>query len=52
MEANTEEQPTRRRRGGAAFKADAVAACMQPEVSVAVVALYYRLKGVCKVVVA
>ena len=43
MEANSEVQPTRRRRHSATFKAEAVAACMQPGVSIAAVALHYRL---------
>src|SRR5690606_29856162 len=45
MEANSEVKPTRRRRHSAAFKAQAVAACMQPGVSIAAVALHYRLNA-------
>lgn len=45
MEANSEVQPTRRRRHSAAFKAEAVKACMQPGVSIAAVALHYRLNA-------
>lgn len=45
MEANSEVQLTRRRRHSAAFKAEAVKACMQPGVSIAAVALHYRLNA-------
>ena len=45
MEANSEVQPARRRRHSAAFKAEAVAACLQPGVSIAAVALHYRLNA-------
>ena len=45
MEANSEVQPARRRRHSAAFKAEAVKACMQPGVSIAAVALHYRLNA-------
>ena len=45
MEANSEVKPTRRRRHSAAFKAEAVKACMQPGVSIAAVALHYRLNA-------
>lgn len=37
--------PTRRRRHSAEFKAEAVKACMQPGVSIAAVALHYRLNA-------
>jgi transposase len=45
MEENREVKPVRRRRHSAAFKADAVRACMQPGVSIAAVALHYRLNA-------
>lgn len=45
MEENSEVQATRRRRHSAAFKAEAVTACMQPGVSIAAVALHYRLNA-------
>ncbi|WP_324101659.1 transposase [Noviherbaspirillum sp.] len=45
MESNAEVQPARRRRHSAAFKAVAVKACMQPGVSIAAVALHYRLNA-------
>lgn len=45
MEANSEVKPIRRRRHSAAFKAEAVAACMQPGISIAAVALHYRLNA-------
>jgi transposase len=43
MEENREVKPVLRRRHSAAFKAEAVRACMQPGVSIAAVALHYRL---------
>lgn len=45
MEANSEVQPTRRRRHSTAFKAEAVKACMRSGVSIAAVALHYRLNA-------
>jgi transposase-like protein len=45
MEENREVKLVRRRRHSAAFKADAVRACMQPGVSIAAVALHYRLNA-------
>ncbi len=45
MEENREVKPVRRRRHSAAFKAEAVGACMQPGVSIAAVALHYRLNA-------
>ena len=45
MEENREVKPARRRRHSAAFKAEAVRACMQPGVSIAGVALHYRLNA-------
>jgi len=45
MEENREVKPVRRRRHSAAFKAEAVSACMQPGVSIAAVALQYRLNA-------
>lgn len=45
MEENVELGPTRRRRHSAEFKAQAVKACMQPGVSIAAVALHYRLNA-------
>jgi transposase len=45
MEENREVKPVRRRRHSAAFKAEAVKACMQPGVSIAAVALHYRLNA-------
>lgn len=45
MEENREVKPVRRRRHCAAFKAEAVKACMQPGVSIAAVALHYRLNA-------
>ena len=45
MEENREVKPVRRRRHSAAFKAEAVRACMQPGVSIAGVALHYRLNA-------
>jgi transposase len=45
MEENREIPPTRRRRHSAEFKAQAVKACMQPGVSIAAVALHYRLNA-------
>lgn len=45
MEENREVKPVRRRRHSAAFKAEAVRACMQPGVSIAAVALHYRLNA-------
>nr|WP_314623570.1 transposase [uncultured Noviherbaspirillum sp.] len=45
MEENREVKPVRRRRHSAAFKAEAVRACMHPGVSTAAVALEYRLNA-------
>jgi transposase len=45
MEENREVKPVRRRRHSAAFKAEAVRACMQQGVSIAAVALHYRLNA-------
>lgn len=45
MEENTEVQRTRRRRHSAEFKAGVVQACMQPGISIAAVALHYRLNA-------
>jgi transposase len=45
MEVNPEGQPARRRRHSTAFKAEAVKACLQPGVSIAAVALHYRLNA-------
>jgi len=45
MEENREVKPVRRRRHSATFKAEAVKACMHPGVSIAAVALHYRLNA-------
>lgn len=45
MDENTTIAPTRRRRHSAEFKAEAINACMQPGVSMAAVALHYRLNA-------
>ena len=45
MEENREVKPVRRRRHSTAFKAEAVKAYMQPGVSIAAVALHYRLNA-------
>ena len=45
MEENREVKPVRRRRHSAAFKVEAVKACMHPGVSIAAVALRYRLNA-------
>ncbi len=45
MEENKAVPPTRRRRHCAEFKAQAIQACMQPGVSIAAVALHYRLNA-------
>ena len=45
MEENREVKPVRRRRHSAAFKAEAVRACRHPGVSIAAVALHYRLNA-------
>lgn len=45
MEKNVDVQRSRRRRHSAEFKAQAVKACMQPSVSIAAVALHYRLNA-------
>lgn len=45
MEENVEVSRQRRRRHSAEFKAQAVKACMQPGVSIAAVALHYRLNA-------
>lgn len=42
MEENREVKPMRRPRHSAAFKAEAIRACMHPDVSIAAVALHYR----------
>lgn len=45
MDENVDVQRARRRRHSAEFKAQAVRACMQPGVSMAAVALHYRLNA-------
>jgi transposase-like protein len=45
MEENKAVAPTRRRRHSAEFKAEAIKACMQPGISIAAVALHYRLNA-------
>lgn len=45
MDENVELGPVRRRRHSAEFKAQAVKACMRPGVSIAAVALHYRLNA-------
>ena len=45
MEENVDVQRTRRRRHSAEFKAEAVSACMPPGISIAAVALHYRLNA-------
>jgi transposase len=45
MDENVELGPVRRRRHSAEFKAQAVKACKQPGVSIAAVALHYRLNA-------
>jgi len=45
MEESAEVKPTRRRRHSAEFKAQAIKACMQPGISIAAVALHYRLNA-------
>src|SRR5258705_407588 len=45
MEENVDIQPTWRRRHSTEFKAQAIKACMQPGVSIAAVALHYRLNA-------
>jgi len=45
MEENNSVTPARRRRHSAEFKAQAIRACMQPGVSIAAVALHYRLNA-------
>jgi transposase len=45
MEENREVKSVRRRRHSAAFKAEAVRACMQPGISIAAVALHYWLNA-------
>lgn len=45
MEENVDVQRTRRRRHSTEFKAQAVSACMQPGISIAAVALHYRLNA-------
>jgi transposase len=45
MEENMEVKPVRRQRHSATFKAEAVGACMHPGVSIAAVALRYRLNA-------
>ena len=45
MEENREVKPVRRRRHSAAFKTEAVRSCMHPGVSIAAVALQYRLNA-------
>ena len=45
MEENSDLSPTRRRHHSAEFKAQVVNACMQPGISIAAVALHYRLNA-------
>jgi transposase len=45
MEENKEVESVRRRRHSAAFKAEAIKACLHPGVSIAAVALHYRLNA-------
>jgi transposase-like protein len=45
MEENQGISPTRRRRHSAEFKEKVILACMQPGVSIAAVALHYRLNA-------
>lgn len=45
MEENKAERTVRRRRHSAAFKAEAVAACKQPGVSTAAVAMRYQINA-------
>lgn len=45
MEENNPVARTKRRRHSAEFKAEAINACMQPGVSIAAVALHYRLNA-------
>jgi transposase len=45
MQENLDSQPTRRRQHSAEFKAQVVKACMQPGMSIAAVALHYRLNA-------
>jgi transposase len=45
MEENKTGRPVRRRRHSQTFKAEAVAACRQPGVSIAAVALRYQLNA-------
>jgi len=45
MEESNQVVRTRRKRHSAEFKAEAVKACMQPGVSIAAVALHYRLNA-------
>lgn len=45
MEENLDQPPVRRRHHSAEFKAQVVNACMQPGISIAAVALHYRLNA-------
>lgn len=45
MEENVDAVPARRRHHSAEFKAQVVKACMQPGISIAAVALHYRLNA-------
>ncbi|MEN3291567.1 MAG: transposase [Burkholderiales bacterium] len=45
MEEKQEVQPARRRRHSAEFKQKVIQTCMQPGVSIAAVALHYRLNA-------
>jgi hypothetical protein len=45
MEDRVEVQMPRRRRHSAEFKAEAVSACMRPGISMAAVALHYRINA-------
>jgi transposase len=45
MDANEEVQPARRRRHSEEFKQQVIQACRQPGVSIAAIALHYRLNA-------
>jgi transposase len=45
MEENNQDGRVRRRRHSAAFKSEVINACMQPGVSMAAIALHYRLNA-------
>lgn len=45
MEESNEVKPVRRRRHSAEFKSQAIKACLHPGVSIAAVALHYRLNA-------